>query len=196
MVLALCREGFPHGMIGVPTQSGDEVVMVWSAGHSVDALCFGFLKQGPLQLPPRLMKVQLIAQHERGFWSGPSHECACLPAPLLEIRDGCSHGASDGVPRVGLGLELSKGGLPGLFQGCHLLCGPGMDEAVDGFDVVQDDLVSWVDVLFVVEVIGAVKKPVAQVLGHGLPECSSVAGCQALAFHSKCCWLDTASVEA
>ena len=133
VVLALGWQRFLHLMIGVPVEACDEVVMMRSAGQSVYALILGLLEQGPFQLPPRLLQVKLIAQHERSFRSVPSHQVGSLPAPFLVI---C--------------------GFPGLFQCCQLLRGPGMDKAVDGSDVVDDDLISWINVLFVVEIIGAV----------------------------------------
>ena len=124
-------------MICVPVQSCNEV-MVWSACQSVDALCPGFLKQGPLQLPPGLVQVELPACHPHSW----RYVMAAVMGPRTVYH---------------FGLELVVGGCPGLFQGSHLLCGPGMDEAVDGSDVVYDDLVSGINVLFVMEIVGAVK---------------------------------------
>ena len=100
------------------------------------------------------MHVKLIAQQERSFRSGPSHQIGSLPSPFLEIGDGCSHGSTDCVAWVLLGLKLV---IASLLQRSQLLRGPGMDEAVDGFDVVDDDLITWIDVLLLAQVVGTVK---------------------------------------
>ena len=72
---------------------------------------------------------------------------------VQRMRVPACHGSPDCVPWVLFGLELVVGGCPGLFQGSQLLGGPGMDEAVDGSDVVDNDLVSGINVLFVMEIV-------------------------------------------
>ena len=48
---------------------------------------------------------------------------------------------------------------PCLLKVLDLVCWPVVKESVNGLDVVQNDLVTRVDVLVAVQIIGVVKKP-------------------------------------
>ena len=145
-------------MICVPINACDEVVVEGSAGYSVGALVFGFQQKDLLNLPPGLAHVNFIAEHEWRLHPRPSHQVVGLPSPLLEVCYGRCHGSTDGVPRVLLGMQLVKCGFPGLLKGCHLFSGPGLYEAMDCLDVVDDDLVCRINVFLLMEVISAVQQ--------------------------------------
>ena len=99
------------------------------------------------------------------------HEFGGLPAPFLEVDNGGCQWSTDTVPRVLLGLKLLKCLLPRLFKGWELIFWPCLDEVVNGLDVMNEDLVTGINVSFAVDIIGDIKQTsrvVAEVLRHGL----------------------------
>ena len=56
VLLVLWLQCFLHLMVGVPVNACDEILVMWSAGKSVDSLVFGLLKQCSLKLPPRVLE--------------------------------------------------------------------------------------------------------------------------------------------
>ena len=82
VVLALGRKLVLDSMVGVPVDACDQIVIVWFAGKSVDALVLGFLEDDLLEFPPRLLQVKFITHRQWCLWAGPSQECACLPSPF------------------------------------------------------------------------------------------------------------------
>ena len=136
---------------------------------------------------------------ESRFLPCPPQEGGSLPSPFLQVGDGGSHGSADSVPGMVLCLKLVVGGCPCLFKGWELVRWPGLQELMDGLDVVNDDLVSRVYVALGVEIIGAVKEPafvMAQMRAHGLSQGGSVPGRKALAFNApQCSWLNASSME-
>lgn len=94
-----------------------------------------------------------------------------MPSPFLEVHEGSGQRTSNTVPGVLLGLELLVSGVPSLFKSRKLLWGPCLDKVMDGFDVVNEDLITWLDVALAVDVVGYVNHPscvMAEMLGHSL----------------------------
>ena len=55
-------------------------------------------------------------------------------------------------------MQLLVSGSPCLFKGRNLVLGPCLEELVYGSDVVNDDLISRVEIAFAMQVIRAVKE--------------------------------------
>ena len=63
VVLLLLFEVLPHLPVGVPVQSGQQVLAVLLTGESGCALLLSFSCEGSLDGPPWLLKVKLFCQH-------------------------------------------------------------------------------------------------------------------------------------
>ena len=70
-----------------------------------------------------------------------------------EVDNGGSQGSTNSVAGVLFLLELLVCLVPCLLQRWQLVRGPGIDEVVDGFDVLDQDLVTGVNVSFGMEVV-------------------------------------------
>ena len=197
MVLLLLFERLPHLSVRVPVQACQQVMVVLIAGQPGGPLPLGFLCEDALQLPPRLLDVKLMGKKELGFGASPMKQLGRLPAPFKEVDNGGSQWSTNGVPKVLL-LELLVGLLP--CSSWYLVLGPGLNEVVYGFDVLDQDLITGINVALGMDVIGHIQEPtgvVAQVFGHAIPQGCSVARRQALTFNSpQCHWLDASSMEA
>ena len=86
--------------VNMPVNPWYQVLMIASAGQSGCAL-LGFFEEDVLQLPPGRLQVELIAEEQIGFRSGPVHEIVC-------VFYGCRHRSTHRVPRL----------LPVLADGC------------------------------------------------------------------------------
>ena len=132
--------------------------MIGFACQSGNALVFGLLFQGPPEFPPRVLEVDLLLEEERAAGSMPSMDVLDLPFPFQDVGDCGSHRTPDHIPWTLLGLELIVELSPSLLQMGELFWWPVVIQGVHGFDVVQDDLVSWIHVLLAVEVIRGVQQ--------------------------------------
>ena len=82
-----------------------------------------------------------------------------LPTPFKEVDYGRGKRPTDTVPGVLFLLELLVGLAPCLLQGLDLVLWPGLDEVVDGFDVLDEDLITGINVAFGMDVIRHIKEP-------------------------------------
>ena len=126
--------------------------MVLFLGQSGCPLAGGFLQELLLKLPPWLSEAEGIFGHVGRFRSCPLVQIGRLPLPLEEVGNGGCDWALDGVPRMGFGAQLLVDARPGLLQVLNLIGWPSLVQRVDGSDVMDDDLVGWVEVLVAVEV--------------------------------------------
>ena len=74
-----------------------------------------------------------------------------LPVPFIHVVYSRSHGSLNHIPLVLLLAELLRDFSPGLLEMCHLIWWPAVVKGVNGLDVVQDDLVFWVNVFVAVQ---------------------------------------------
>ena len=158
VLLLLWLELFPHLTVCVPVQPGQQVVIVLFAGQAVGSLPLGLLSESALDVPPWCLKVKLLCKQQLGFGPAPMKQFLRLPSPFEEVDNGCSQRPTDTVPRVLLLLEAVVCLAPCLFQGLDLVGWLGLDEMVNGFDVLDEDLITWVDVAFGVYVISDIQK--------------------------------------
>ena len=70
----------------------------------------------PFKLPPRLLEVDVVLNHEVRGWSCPVVKCAGLPFPLQKVGNGRRHWTFDGVPWMFLGAQVLVNAGPCLFQ--------------------------------------------------------------------------------
>ena len=154
VLLLLWLELFPHLAVCVPVQPGQQVVIVLFAGQTVGSLPLGLLSESALDVPPWCLKVKLLRKQQLGFGPAPMKQFLRLPAPFEEVDNVCSQRPTDTVPRVLLLLEVVVCLAPCLFQ----VGWPGLDEMANGFDVLDEDLITGVDVAFGVHVISGIKK--------------------------------------
>ena len=113
-----------------------------------------------------------------------------IPLPFEQVCNGCRHGATNYIPGVLSLLELVMHLSPSLLEMLELVGRPGVVEVVQSFDVVQNDLVTWVDVFVAVQVTGAIKQAprmMSKMRGQCLSESCSVSGCQPLCFSAPEC---------
>ena len=75
------------------------------------------------------------------------------------MDNGGSKRPTHSVPGVLFLLELLVGLAPCLLQGLDLVWWPGLDEVVDGFDVLDQDLVTGIDVALGMDVVGDIEEP-------------------------------------
>ena len=68
----------------MPVNPWYQVLMIASAGQSGCAL-LGFFEEDVLQLPPGRLQVELIAEEQIGFRSGPVHEIVCVCSMVAAI---------------------------------------------------------------------------------------------------------------
>ena len=133
------------------------MLVVLFLGQSGGALAGGFLQELLLYLPPWLSEAEGIFGQVGRLWSGPLVQIWCLPLPLKEVGNGGCNWALDGVPGMGFVAQVLVDARPGLLQVLNLIGGPSLVQRVNGLDVMDDDLVSWVEVLVAVEVKGGIK---------------------------------------
>ena len=149
---------FAHLAICVPVQACEQVVVELFACQPGGSLPLGLLSESALDVPPWCLKVKLLRKQQLGFGPAPMKQFLRLPAPFEEVDNVCSQRPTDTVPRVLLLLEAVVCLAPCLFQGLDLVGWLGLDEMVNGFDVLDEDLITGVDVAFGVHVISGIKK--------------------------------------
>ena len=76
----------------------------------------------------------------------------------MEVRQGGGHGSLHLVPGMLLCVHLVADGQPGCFHMLEVVRGPVVEQGVQPPDVVDNDLVAWVRILFAVLVIDDVRE--------------------------------------
>ena len=200
MWFVLAWNGADHLSVSVPVKSSNKMLLVLFAGKSCRALCLGFWQQCTFNFPPRILQGDLSLNQVGSTGSMPSMDVLDLPSPFQHICNGCCHGTSHHiswmVPLTELVVDLG----PCLLELLELVRRPVVKESIYGFDVVQNDLITRVDVLVAVQIIGAVKKPTGmmpQMSCQCLSEGYAVSWCKTLCFNApESHWLDSSFVKA
>ena len=91
--------------------------------------------------------------HEGCFTPVPLIDGVSRIVPFFEVGKGGCHGSFHLVPGVLLFVDLVADGNPGLFDVLDVVVWPMVDQGVESPDVMDDDLVTWVSILFGVLVI-------------------------------------------
>ena len=94
-----------------------------------------------------------------------------LVPDLVQVGNGGSHRALDHIPCILSLLEACVKLCPCLLKVLELIPWPIVVEGVHCLDVVQNDLVGWVNVFVAVQIIGTIQEATCvmpKVGGHGL----------------------------
>ena len=127
-----------------PIESTDQILTVLPASNAAGALLLCFMVQSLFYSGPIISQIDVGFGHESRFVSVPLIERVCCPAPLIEVGQSGCQGSLDAVPLVGFVAELVADGDPGLFDMLDVVQRPVCDEGVQGSDVMDNHLVTWI----------------------------------------------------
>ena len=136
-----------------PIDAADQVLAVSLASQPAGPLLLCFMVEGLFDGRPIILHIDVGLCHEGSFMPVPLINGVSRPAPFFEVGKGGCHGSFHLVPGVLLFVDLVADGNPGLFDVLDVVVWPMVDQGVESPDVMDDDLVTWVSILFGVLVI-------------------------------------------